>query len=156
MDRTFISRRHIRIPITWFVEYEDEGVFGTGVVRNFSVDGWHITTIESRPIHVGMSLALRVTLPNQPTAIHVETVTVQWVRGREFGVHVVSTSSAGEDSHGLVHSDRPIYESRTQPRLSASQRTEAHAQEMGNQESCSKTQGGVGGEHMRQEPGGVG
>ena len=73
MERKFISRRRIRIPITWFVDYEGDGVFGTGIVQNFSVDGWHITTIEPRPIHVGMSLALRVTLPNQPIPIHVDS-----------------------------------------------------------------------------------
>ena len=84
MDRKFISRSHIRIPIIWFVDYEGEGLFGTGIVQNFSVDGWHITAIESRPIQVGMSLAFRVTLPNQPIPIHVEAATVQWVRGREF------------------------------------------------------------------------
>jgi hypothetical protein len=112
MDRKFISRSLIRIPITWFVDYEDEGLFGTGIVQSFSVDGWHIATIESRPIHVGMNLALRVAIPNQPIPIHVEAARVQWVSGREFGVHVVSMSSEGEASCGLAHSDRPTYESR--------------------------------------------
>ena len=149
MRRTFISRKHIRIPIACFVEYIGDGLIGTGVIHDFSVDGWHITAIESRPIQVGMSLALRVTLPNQPIPIHVEAATVQWVRGREFGVHVVNTNLEREDSRGLAHSDSPVCESLAQPRQSASQPTEAHAQEMGNQESCSKTQGqgGVGGDH---------
>ena len=146
MGRKFISRSRIRIPITSFVEYEGEGLFGTGVIQDFSVDGWHITAIETRPIQVGMSLALRVTLPNQPTPIDVEAATVQWVRGREFGVHVVNTDSEGEASRGLAHSDPPISESLVQARPSASQPTKAHPQEEGNQESCSKTQGqgGVG------------
>lgn len=149
MERKFISRSRIRIPITWFVDYEGEGVFGTGIVQNYSVDGWHITTIEPRPIHVGMSLALRVTLPNQPIPIHVEAATVQWVRGREFGVQVVSTSLEGDVSRGLAHSDRPIGENGAQPSPSASQSTEAHAPEVGNQETCStpQGQGGVGGDH---------
>lgn len=145
MERKFISRRRIRIPSTGFVDYEGEGVFGTGVVQNFSVDGWHITTIEPRPIHVGMSLALRVTLPNQPIPIHVEAATVQWVRGREFGIQVVSRSLEDDVSRGLAHSDRPIGENRTQPRPSTSQSTGGHAQELGTQKSCSKTQGGDGG-----------
>jgi hypothetical protein len=149
MDRKFISRRRIRIPITWFVDYEGDGVFGTGIVQNFSVDGWHITTIEPRPIHLGMSLALRVTLPNQPIPIHVDMTTVQWVRGREFGVQVVSTSLEDDVSQGLAHSDRPIGENGAQPRPSACQSTGGHAQEVGNQESCRKTQdqGGVGRDH---------
>src|SRR4029077_21115709 len=102
MNRTFISRRRIRIPITWFVDYEGDKVFGTGIVQNFSVDGWHITTIEPRPIHVGMSLALRVMLPNQLIPIHVDMTTVQWVRGREFGVQVVSTSLEDDVSQCLA------------------------------------------------------
>jgi hypothetical protein len=158
MEQKFISRRRIRIPSTWFVEYKGEGVFGTGVVQNFSIDGWHITTIEPRPIHVGMSLALRVTLPNRPIPIHVEAATVQWVRGREFGVHVMSTSSEGEASHGLAHSDRPIDENRAHATPSARQPTEAHEQQQGNQESCSKTQGqgGVGDNQKWQDTDGVG
>ena len=148
MRRTFISRKHIRIPIACFVEYIGDGLIGTGVIQDFSVDGWHITAIESRPIQVGMSLALRVTLPNQPIPIHVEAATVHWVRGREFGVHVVSTSLEGEASRGLAHSDSPISESLAQARPLASQPTEAHAQEERTQESGSKTrgQGGVGGD----------
>ena len=148
MDRTFISRRRIRIPTTWFVAYEGEGVFGTGIAQNFSVDGWHITTIEPRPIHVGMSLALRVTLPNQPIPMHVEAATVQWVRGREFGIQVVSPSSEGDVSWGLARSDRSSCGSRAQARPSASPSTEAQAPEVGNQETCSKPQGqgGVGGD----------
>ena len=149
MDRKFISRSRIRTPTTWFVDYEGEGLFGTGVIQDFSVDGWHITAIDPRPIQVGMSLALRVTLPNQPIPIQVEAATVQWVRGRELGVHVVSTSLQGDASRGLAHSDRPICKGLAQPRPSASQPTETHAQKVDNQESCSKTQGqgGVGGDY---------
>ena len=88
-----------------------------------------------------MCLAFRVTLPTQPFPVHFGAVAVHGVGGREVGVQVVSTSSAGEVSRGLAHSDRPIYESLAQPRLSASQPTEAHAQQEDKQESCSKTQG---------------
>ena len=96
MSPTFKFRTHIRIPVTCFVDFVGEGLIGTGVVQDFSVDGWQINGLESQPIQVGMSLALRVTLPNQPTPIEVEAATVQWVRGREFGVHVVSMSSEVE------------------------------------------------------------
>ena len=107
MSRTFIPRTFTRIPITCFVDYVGNGVFGTGVIQDFSSDGWHITAIESRPIQVGMSLALRVTLPNQATPIDVEATTVQWVRGREFGVQVVRRRSVVEASRSLVNSNTP-------------------------------------------------
>lgn len=148
MRRKFISRRHIRIPIDCFVEYIGDGFIGTAVSQDFSVDGWHITAIESRPIQVGMRFALRVTLPTQPIPIQFEGATVQWVRGREFGVHMVRTSSEGKVIQDFIHSDRPSSESLVQARPSASQPTEAPAQEEGNQESGSKNrgQGGVGGD----------
>ena len=82
-------------------------MIGTGVVQDFSGDGWHINSIESQPIHVGMSLRLHVTLPNQATPITVEAATVQWVRGHEFGVHVVRISSEDEARIGLANSDNP-------------------------------------------------
>ena len=105
MRENFKSRTYIRIPITCFLDYVGDGVIGTGVVQDFSGDGWHITAIESQPIKVGMSLALHVTLPNQATPITVEAATVQWVRGREFGVHVVRMSSEVEARSSLVNSD---------------------------------------------------
>ena len=96
MTQQFIARTHIRIPITWFVDYVGSGLVGTGVIHDFSLEGWRITAIESRPIQIGMYLVLSVTLPNQSTPIKVEAATVQWVNGCEFGVHVVRISAEGE------------------------------------------------------------
>ena len=53
-----------------------------------------------------MNLALRVTLPNQATPTTVEAATVQWVRWREFGVHVVRVSEV-EARSDLANSDSP-------------------------------------------------
>jgi PilZ domain-containing protein len=97
MSGTFQFRAHSRMPITCFVDYMGEGLIGTGVIQDFSVDGWHIKGFKSQPIKVGMSLALRVTLPSQRTPIEVETALVQWVNKREFGVHVVGMSPEVED-----------------------------------------------------------
>jgi hypothetical protein len=107
MSQNFKPRTHLRVPITCFVDYVGDGVIGTGVVQDFSGDGWHISGIESQPIQVGMNLALRVTLPNQATPTTVEAATVQWVRGREFGVHVVRVSSEVEARSDLANSDSP-------------------------------------------------
>ena len=92
MSGTFQFRTHSRMPITCFVDYVGEGLIGAGVTQDFSVDGWRIKAFKSQPIKVGMSLALRVHLPNQHIPIEVETATVQWVNRREFGVHVVDMS----------------------------------------------------------------
>src|SRR6185436_9787498 len=92
MSRTFEFRTHRRMPITCFVDYVGEGLIGTGVTQDFSVDGWRIKAFKSQPIKVGMRLALRVNLPNQHIPIEIEMATVQWVDRREFGVHVVGMS----------------------------------------------------------------
>lgn len=96
MSETFQFRTHSRIPIICFVDYVGEGLIGTGVIQDFSVDGWQIKAFKSQPLKVGMSLVLRVNLPNQPIPIEVETAVVQWVTKREFGVHVVGMSSEVE------------------------------------------------------------
>ena len=96
MSGTFQFRTHSRMPITCFVDYVGEGLIGTGVIQDFSVDGWHIKAFKSQPIKVGMSLALRVNFPNQDIPIEIETALVQWVKKREFGVHVVDMSSEVE------------------------------------------------------------
>ncbi|HKP00355.1 MAG TPA: PilZ domain-containing protein [Nitrospiraceae bacterium] len=97
MSGTFQFRTHNRMPITCFVDYVGEGLSGTGVIQDFSVDGWHIKAFKSQLIKVGMSLALRVNFPNQHMPIEIETALVQWVKRREFGVHVVGMSSEVED-----------------------------------------------------------
>ena len=96
MSGTFEFRTHSRIAITCFVDYVGEGLIGTGVTQDFSVDGWRIKAFKSQPIKVGMSFALRVNLPNQDIPIEIETATVQWVNKREFGVHVVGMNSEAE------------------------------------------------------------
>ena len=96
MSGTFQFRTHSRMPITCFVDYVGEGLIGTGVIQDFSADGWHIKAFKSQPIKVGMSLTLRVNFPNQPVPIEIETALVQWVKMREFGVHVVDMSSEVE------------------------------------------------------------
>ena len=94
MSPKFTFRTHVRIPVSCFVDYVGDGLIGTGVVQDFSVDGWRISG--EQPARVGMDLALRVMLPREPAPIEVEAATVQWVRGREFGVHIVRMSAEAE------------------------------------------------------------
>jgi PilZ domain-containing protein len=94
MSPKFKVRTHARIPVACDVKYVAEGLIGTGTVHDFSVDGWQISG--RTPVRVGMSLALRVTLPNELTPIEVEAATVQWVKGRAFGVQIVRMSAEAE------------------------------------------------------------
>lgn len=43
-----------------------------------------------------MKLTLRVFLPDQPKAIDIEGVTVQWVNDRQFGLEVVNMNANAE------------------------------------------------------------
>ena len=86
MSPKFTFRTHVRIPVSCFVDYVGDGLIGMGVVQDFSVDGWRISG--EQPARVGMDLALRVMLPREPAPIAVEAATVQWGRGREFGIHI--------------------------------------------------------------------
>lgn len=81
------SRSHCRVQVSCFLYYLGEGVVGTGTVRDLSVKGWRIDG--DKPVTVGMKLALRVFLPDQPKAIDIDGVTVQWVNDRQFGLEVV-------------------------------------------------------------------
>ena len=96
MSETIELRSHSRVPITCFVDYMGKGLIGTGVTQDFSANGWHIKALKSQPIKVGMSLALRVHLTNHHIPIEVETAVVQWVKRREFGVHVGGMTSEVE------------------------------------------------------------
>lgn len=88
------SRSHSRVPVSCFLYYLGEGLVGTGKVCDLSVKGWRIDG--DKPVTVGMKLTLRVFLPDQPKAIDIEGVTVQWVNDRQFGLEVVNMNANAE------------------------------------------------------------
>ena len=61
---------------------------------DLSVKGWRIDG--DKPVTVGMKLTLRVFLPDQPKAIDVDGVTVQWVQDRVFGLENVRMSATAQ------------------------------------------------------------
>ena len=67
---------------------------GTGKVCDLSVKGWRIDG--DKPVTVGMKLTLRVFLPDQPKAIDIEGVTVQWINDRQFGLETVTMNAAAK------------------------------------------------------------
>ena len=88
------NRSHSRVPVRCFLYYLGEGLVGTGKVCDLSAKGWRIEG--DKPVSVGMKLTLRVFLPDQPRAIDIEGVLVQWVNGRQFGVEIVHMNAAAE------------------------------------------------------------
>ncbi len=88
------NRSHSRVPVSCFLYYLGEGLVGTGEVCDLSAKGWRIEG--DKPVTVGMKLTLRVFLPDQPRAIDIEGVLVQWVNGRQFGLEIVHMNAAAE------------------------------------------------------------
>lgn len=82
----FALRKNQRFQESVPVFYRGEEVAGEGMVKDFSLSGWQIRGNE--PVSVGMSLALRVFLPGEPKSLGIDRVTVQWVKGLEFGVQL--------------------------------------------------------------------
>ena len=91
MATSSTSRSHSRVPVSCFLYYLGEGLVGTGTVCDLSVKGWRIDG--DKPVTVGMKLTLRVFLPDQPKAVDIEGVTVQWVNDRQFGLEVVQMNA---------------------------------------------------------------
>ncbi|WHZ16861.1 MAG: hypothetical protein OJF52_003711 [Nitrospira sp.] len=94
MAKPLKARSHSRVPVSCFLYYLGEGLVGTGKVCDLSVKGWRIEG--DKPVTVGATLTLRVFLPDQPKAIDIEGVTVQWVKDRAFGLETVNMSATAE------------------------------------------------------------
>lgn len=94
MAKPHTSRSHSRVPVSCFLYYLGEGLVGTGRVCDLSVKGWRIDG--DKPVTVGMKLTLRVFLPDQPKAIDIEGVLVQWVHDRQFGLEIVNMNASAE------------------------------------------------------------
>src|SRR5574340_49012 len=94
MAKPLKARSHSRLPVSCFLYYLGEGLVGTGKVCDLSVKGWRIDG--DKLVTVGMKLTLRVFLPDQPKAIDVDGVTVQWVKDRVFGLETVRMSATAE------------------------------------------------------------
>ncbi len=94
MTKPPTPRSHCRVPVSCFLYYLGEGLVGTGKVCDLSVKGWRIDG--DKPVTVGMKLTLRVFLPDEPKAIDIEGVIVQWVHERVFGLEIVNMNATAE------------------------------------------------------------
>lgn len=90
----FILRTYRRFPIYCPFYYHGDGFVGQGTVWNLSSSGWRASG--DQPVLPGMNLALRLFLPDQVRAVEVECATVQWLRGQEFGLQIVTIQPDAE------------------------------------------------------------
>jgi PilZ domain-containing protein len=80
----FVMRKNQRFRTSVPVLYRGKEVAGEGMVKDLSLSGWQIRGNET--VSVGMSLVLRVFLPEETEPLRIDPAIVQWVKGLEFGV----------------------------------------------------------------------
>ena len=81
----FVMRKHQRLKKLVPVRYLGDGMAGEGIIKDLSLSGSYMTG--NAPVSVGMTLALQIFVPGDPEPLLIERVTVQWVKGSEFGVN---------------------------------------------------------------------
>ncbi len=80
-------RQYLRVQVQCPVEFSSGDFTAEGSVIDLSLGGWHITS--AQPVTAGMSLSLRVFLPDAEQPLQVKMVTVQWSRDDKFGVKTI-------------------------------------------------------------------
>ena len=94
MANTFILRAHRRSKTRCVMHYLGPHVSGTGIVQDVSLAGWRV--VGAQRITQGDILSLRIFLPLVPAPIQIESASVQWVKGREFGLSMIKISPSVE------------------------------------------------------------
>lgn len=80
----FVIRTYARLPMRTPMLYLGKDLVGQGVLREMSRGGCHI--LGNYPVTLGETLGLRSLHPTHPDPLFFEQVSVQWVKGFEFGV----------------------------------------------------------------------
>ena len=87
----FSIRPHRRFPLYCHVTYHAGLSEGHGTIWNLSLSGWRLSA--NRPLRVGQSFPMTVTLPNQER-VFVAAGIVRWKRGDEYGVETLMADDA--------------------------------------------------------------
>lgn len=87
-------RRDPRIGGYFKVRYSgadaDKIIIGYGIITDLSRHGFGIDG--ARGLKRGMELALFLEMPDEDETICIPQVTVSWISGKRFGVHILSDS----------------------------------------------------------------
>ena len=84
---TFTLRLYQRFPVHGSVTYHVGLSQGQGIVWNFSLSGWKLSS--EAPPQVGQTCSLTVNLPIEENIV-VAAAIVRWVRGQEFGLETLA------------------------------------------------------------------
>ena len=80
----FVLRKNQRFKKSFLLQYRGEGILGEGRIKDLSLGGGQVAG--AVPVSKGMTLALRITLPEEPELLVIEKADVKWVKGLEFGL----------------------------------------------------------------------
>lgn len=83
-NKRFVLRIYSRFPVQVSMMYLNQNSAGQGTVRELSRVGCSI--LGNDPVVTGETLHVRLSLPTCPKPVLIESATVQWVKGLEFGV----------------------------------------------------------------------
>lgn len=86
MSKHFKLRTYQRTMICGTGYYLSEDFLGKGTVWDLSSGGWRIQG--DHQVKIGMILTLRMELPEEMAPLEIEQAVVQWVSGKDFGVHI--------------------------------------------------------------------
>ncbi len=86
MATHFHIRSSSRFPVGCPLYFLSNHFLGKGAATDLSHGGWRVEG--DHRVATGMTLALRVVLPNQKRPVHVEQAVVRWCRDLEFGLQV--------------------------------------------------------------------
>jgi hypothetical protein len=80
----FVVRKNQRFREPVPVQYLGKGIIGQGVVKDLSLSGGQIAG--DIPIPIGTTLAIKISVPGEQEPLLIDPATVQWTKGKEFGV----------------------------------------------------------------------
>lgn len=109
MANNFIIRSYTRIKTRCIMYYLGKHVSGTGSAHDVSLVGWRV--VGDHHVTKGDTLSLRIFLHTVSVPVQIDSVTVQWVRGREFGLRMGNLSSSIENViKAFMHTiDKPTH-----------------------------------------------
>jgi hypothetical protein len=84
VSKRSISKPRSRLANPCLVEYLGQNFTEKGTMTDLSSDGMKI--LGTYPVHVGMRLALRLSVGESAIPIQIPCAYVRWTRNQEFGV----------------------------------------------------------------------
>ena len=101
----FQVRLHQRLPVHCLVHIQSDDAIGTGTVWNVSLRGCRISTPMSLSVGTRVGLVILLPEPSGPTL--VKTAQVCWMRGPEYGLHLIALHPVeAARIEGFVQHDR--------------------------------------------------